>query len=104
MKKYLLSLVLMLGIGSLAWAQPVGQNPRAKEAHQKYQVQADSSHAATMGATIDKTYVAHDPIRIKEERKEERREFRRQLRLERARNRNVFWGNRNPYGFYYPYW
>ncbi|MCO6480830.1 MAG: hypothetical protein J5I94_29580 [Phaeodactylibacter sp.] len=100
MKKYLLTMVFALGFCAFALAQSNDQNPRAREAYQAYEWQADSLHAATMGATIDKTYEAYDPILIKQERREERREFRRQLRLERAR-RPVFWGS--PYG-YNPYW
>lgn len=101
MKKYLLTLVFALMAGGFALAQSSDQNPRAREAYQAYEGQADSLHAATMGATIDKTYEAYDPILIKQQRREDRREFRRQLRLERAR-RPVFMNN--PYGYNPWYW
>lgn len=100
MKRYLLALVVTLMFGSFALAQSSDQNPRAREAYQAYEGQADSLHAATMGATVDKTYEAYDPLLEKKQRREDRREFRRQLRLERAR-RPVF--GAYPYG-YYPYW
>lgn len=101
MKKYLLALVFALGFSAFAAAQASDQNPRAREAYQAYEAQADSNHAASLGATADKTYEAYDPLLVKEQRREERREFRRELRLERARNRNILRGY--PYG-YYPYW
>ncbi|MCB0579828.1 MAG: hypothetical protein KDD10_11025 [Phaeodactylibacter sp.] len=100
MKKYLFSLALALAFSGFALAQSSDQNPRAQEAYEAYAQQTDSLHASTLGATIDKTYEAYDPILIKEQRREDRREFRRELRLERARNRNIFWNR--PYG--YPYW
>ena len=51
-----------------------------------------------MGATIDKTYEAYDPLHIRQQRREERREFRRQLKLERARSRRFYFGY--PYDYY----
>ncbi|MCB0597740.1 MAG: hypothetical protein H6557_14345 [Lewinellaceae bacterium] len=101
MKKYMLTLVFALSLCSFALAQASDQNPRAQEAYQAYEVEVDSTHAASLGATVDKTYEAYDPILIKQQRKEDRREFRRELRLERARNQPFLW--RQPYG-YYRYW
>lgn len=101
MKKYMLTLSLALISYSFATAQASDQNPRAQKAYEAYKEQADSMHAASLGATVDKTYEAYDPLLVKEQRREERREFRRELRLERARNRNILRGY--PYG-YYPYW
>ncbi len=100
MKKQALTLVFTLSFFGFALAQASDQNPRAQKAYQEYAEQADSTHAASLGATIDKTYEAYDPILIKKQRREDRREFRRQLRLERARNRNVFI---DPY-YNNPYW
>lgn len=101
MKRYLLTLVFALGLCGLAIAQSNDQNPRARQAYEEYKGQADSLHAATLGATIDKTYEAYDPIQIKKDRREERREFRRQLRLERAR-RPAY--RAYPYGYDRWYW
>lgn len=100
MKSYLLTLVFALVLCGFAMAQSSDQNPRAEKAYEAYKGQVDSLHATSLGATIDKTYEANDPILAKEQRREERREFRRQLRLERAR-RPVL--GSYPFG-YYPYW
>jgi hypothetical protein len=104
MKKYMLTLAFALSFCSFALAQANDQNPRAQEAYQAYKVEVDSTHSASLGATVDKTYQAYDPILIKQQRKEDRREFRRELRLERARNRPIFRGY--PYGYnrYNRYW
>ena len=101
MKKHILTLVLAFSLCGYLMAQASDQNPRAQEAYEVYAGQADNTHAASLGATVDNTYEAYDPILIKEQRREDRREFHRQLRLERARNRSFFWGQ--PYG-YYRYW
>ncbi|MCB0547126.1 MAG: hypothetical protein KDD19_06020 [Phaeodactylibacter sp.] len=100
MKSYLFTLVFALVFCGFAMAQSSDQNPRAQQAYEAYAEKADNSHAASLGATVDKTYEAHDPILIKEQRREDRREFRRQLRLERARRPII---QNNPFG-YYPYW
>ena len=104
MKKYLLSLVFAFCAFGLAQAQThPDQNPRAQRAYEKYAQQVDSTHAASLGATIDQTYEAHDPMQIREERREERRDFRRQLRLERARRPVIAQPRR--FGRYYdPRW
>ena len=101
MKRYMLTLVLAFSLYGYAMAQASDQNPRAQEAYEAYAAQTDNVHAASLGATIDNTYEAYDPILIKEQRRQDRREFRRELRLERARNRPFFWGY--PYGSY-RYW
>ncbi len=81
MKKYMLTLVLAFSLCGFVMAQASDQNPRAQEAYEVYAAQADNAHAASLGATVDNTYEAYDPILIKEQRRQERREFRRELRL-----------------------
>lgn len=92
MKHYLFTLALVLGFATISIGQKSDQNPRAQEAYEQYRPKAqpqepDAPHSATMGATIDKTYEANDPVAVKEQDKRDRKEFRRELRLERARNR-----------------
>lgn len=74
------------------------QNPRAQQAYEKYRQDAprgvsSEEHARSMGATVDSTYEAYDPILVKEQekadRKQQRREFRQERKLERARNRGM---------------
>ena len=95
MKTILLTAVFACFLIGTATAQHSDQNPRAQEAYEAYEGKVDAKHAASLGATVDKTYQAYDPILIKEQRKRERIEFRRQLRLERARRPRIInprWG------------
>lgn len=95
MKTILLTAVFACFLMGATMAQNSDQNPRAQEAYEAYEGKVDAKHAATLGATVDKTYQAYDPILIKEQRKRERIEFRRQLRLERARRPRIVyprWG------------
>jgi hypothetical protein len=50
------------------------QNPRAQQAYEKYRQDAprgvsSEEHARSMGATVDSTYEAYDPILVKEQEK-----------------------------------
>lgn len=94
--------ILMLAAGLLAGLNlqaqtPVNpdQNPRHREAYEAYRVDTAGQHAGTLGATMDQTYVAHDPIEIKaqerRERKEQRRIDRQERRMARIENRNRGW-------------
>ena len=85
MKTIIFTALLTTCFFGMAMAQHSDQNPNAKVAYEAYKTETGAEHAASMGATIDNTYEAYDPILIKEQRKRERIEFRRQLRLERAR-------------------
>jgi len=85
MRTIILTAVFASCLFGVAMAQHSDQNPNAKVAYEAYKTETGAEHAASMGATIDNTYEAYDPILIKEQRKRERIEFRRQLRLERAR-------------------
>lgn len=95
MKTILLTALFAVCLLGTAMAQDSDQNPRAKLAYEAYEDKTDTKHAASLGATVDKTYQAYDPLLAKEQRKRERIEFRRQLRLERARRPRVVyprWG------------
>ena len=107
MRTYFLTAIFACCFLTAAFAQQSDQNPRAQQAYEAYKDQpntdlADTDHAATMGATIDNTYEAYDPIQIKEERRQERRNFRRQLRLERARRPII--ANPRPWGWRNGWW
>jgi hypothetical protein len=101
MKNILFTLALVLCFAATSFGQKSDQNPRAQEAYEQYRPQVQSHmpeepHSATMGATVDKTYVADDPMEAKAQEKRDRKEFRRELRMERARNRRMMprrgWG------------
>jgi hypothetical protein len=94
MKTYFFSLLLVGCFFGTAPAQNGDQNPRAALAYEAYKDQTGAEHAASMGATIDNTYEAYDPIQIKKQRRQDRIDFRRQLRLERARRPRFIIPNR----------
>lgn len=95
----MLLLFLAVFLPAMVMAQDTsGQNPNAQQAYDRYSQQLDE-HEATMGATVDNTYEAQDPIaekaRMKAERQQDRREFRQQRRLERIQRNN--WNRRRPF-------